>query len=133
MLNVKLKKVCYLIVLFGALVLLPTGIGVAGVSDPVTIAVHNPTGDTEVTHLFASRLPNLEGMTVCELANRQWEAERMFPVLREALQKKYPTLKIIDYKNMPHFTERTTPQELVKIASIVKTAGCQAAIVGNAG
>lgn len=130
---VKLKKMLPLIALLGVLVLLPVGAGVAAAADPVTLAVHNPTGDTEVTQLFAPRLPNLEGKTICEMANNAWESSRTFPVLRQALQNKYPTSKIIDFKKMPPFNERSTPEELVKIAGAVKAAGCQAVILGNAG
>jgi hypothetical protein len=128
----RLKKIIPFIVLFILFALSPVGERGAA-ADPVTLAVHNPTGAIEVTQLFAPRLPNLDGKTICELHNDAWESTRTFPVVTQALQTRYPTAKIIDYTKMPYFSERSTPEELAKIAATVKAAGCQAAILGNAG
>ena len=101
--------------------------------EPVNLEIYDPRGGVEVTQLFAPRLPDLDGKVICELANRMWESTRTFPYLREELKKRYPTTTIISYEEMPFFDERSTPAELAEIARIVKAAGVQGAIIGNAG
>jgi len=101
--------------------------------EPVNLDVYDPRGGVEVTQLFAPRLPNLDGKTICELANRMWESTRTFPYLREVLKQRYPTTTIIPFEEMPFFDERSSPADLAEIARIVKAAGVQGAIIGNAG
>lgn len=101
--------------------------------EPVELKVCDPTGGVEVTQLFAQRLPDLNGKVICELANRMWESTRTFPYLREVLQKRFPTVKIIPYTDMPFFDERSTAEQLAEVARLVKAAGVQGAIIGNAG
>lgn len=66
-------------------------------ADPVTLEVYDATGAFEITKLHAPRLPDLNGKTICEISNNQWEARRTFPLIRELLQKQFPTAKIIPY------------------------------------
>jgi hypothetical protein len=98
---------------------------------PVALEVYNPGGAFEVTELHAPRLDTLEGKTICELSNDSWEADRTFALIRELLQKGYPTAKFIPYSEFP--SAGTTPEELEAIAEIVKEKGCDAVISGNAG
>jgi hypothetical protein len=129
----RLKEMVPFIALFIVFTLLPVGGRIATGADQVTLAVYNPTGSVEVTQLFAPRLADLDGKTVCELHNDNWESKRTFPAIRQALKDRYPTVKIIEYTKMPYFSERSTPQDYVKMVAAVKAAGCQAAILGNAG
>lgn len=97
---------------------------------PVTLKVYNPTGAIQVNYLFSPRLADLNGKTICEVSNGGWEADRTFPAIREALQNKYPTVKIIPYTEFPVGTYEI---DVDSIGDLVKKKGCQAAIVGNAG
>ena len=99
-------------------------------ADPVTLEVFDPTGSMEVTQLFTPRLADLNGKTVCELSDDMWEAHRTFPVIRELLQRQFPTAKIVPYTEFPM---GTTNIDSDKIGGTVKAKGCQAVIVGNAG
>jgi hypothetical protein len=99
-------------------------------AEPVTLKVYDPTGAIEVTQLFAPRLADLHGKTICELSNGSWEAYRTFPVIRELLQRQFPTAKIIPYTEFP---EGTAKIDVPNIGNVVKQKGCQAVIVGNAG
>ncbi len=99
-------------------------------ADPVKIDVYDPTGAIEVTQLFAPRLSDLHGKTICELSNDTWEATRSLAAIRELLQRQYPTAKIIPYTEFPQGTEKI---DVDKIGDLAKQKGCQAAIVGNAG
>ncbi len=111
----------------------PTSVPITPTPVPaVTLKVFDPTGAIEVTQLFAPRLTDLNGKTICEVSNTSWEAARTFPAIRELLIKQYPTATIIDYTRFP---SGTTPisDENSKLGDKLKAAGCQAAIVGNAG
>jgi hypothetical protein len=95
-----------------------------------TLEVYDPTGAVEVTQLFAPRLPDLHGKTVCELSNASWEVKRTFPVIRELLQKQFPTIKIIPYTE---FADGRVGVEEENNIKLVAKKGCQAVIVGNGG
>jgi len=110
----------------------PTSAPVAtAAAGPVTLELPDPTGALEVTQLFSARLDDLAGKTICEVSNSSWEAARTFPLIRELLQKQFPTAKIIPY------TEFTMGSNQIgndlELGNKLKAAGCQAAIVGNAG
>ena len=102
-------------------------------ADPVTLEVYNPTGRAEVTQLFARRLDTLHGKTICELSDDMWEARRTFPVIRELLQRQFPTARIIPYTEFPVGLAVATGIDNDKIGDVVKAKGCQAVIIGNAG
>jgi hypothetical protein len=97
---------------------------------PVSLEVYNPTGAIQVNYLFAPRLADLNGKTICEVSNGGWEANRTFPAIREALKVKFPTAKIISYAEFPVGTYEI---DVDNIGDLLKKKGCQAAIVGNAG
>lgn len=92
----------------------------------VTLEVLDPSGAYQVAHLFAPRVPDLNGKVLCEISNNIWQSWRTFPLIRELLQRQYPTIKIIPWDD-----KRLVDWE--KKPEVLKTLGCQAAIVGNAG
>jgi hypothetical protein len=98
---------------------------------PVTLTVYDPSGAFEVTQSFAPRLADLNGKTICEVSDNSWETDRTFPLIASLLQKQFPTVKIIDYTKFDPATVDLAA--LAKLGSGIKAAGCQAAIVGNAG
>jgi hypothetical protein len=102
----------------------------AAAEDAVTLEVYNPTGAFEITQLHAARVGDLSGKTICELSNDSWQAHRTFPAVRELLQRKYPTAKIIPFTEFP---QGNTGIDDDKTAAMAKKKGCQAVIVGNAG
>ena len=103
----------------------------AGEAGPVTLEIFDPSGATEINVLHAPRLDTLEGKTICELSNDSWEFDRTFPVIEEALKKQFPTIKFIRYTEFPHSSVVIRDQE--DLGEIVKAAGCDAVILGNAG
>ena len=103
----------------------------ARAADPVTLEVHDPTGGFEITKLHAPRLPDLHGKTICEVSNDTWETQRTFPLIRELLQRQFPTAKIIPYSEV--VATRAQCENLDYVAKMVKQKGCQAVISGNAG
>ncbi|MBI4331359.1 MAG: hypothetical protein HY673_08775 [Chloroflexi bacterium] len=97
--------------------------------EEVTLELYDPTGAIEVTQAHAPRLPDLNGKTVGEISNGWWEADRTFPLIRELLQKQFPTLKIIPYTEFPTLSHTV---DIPGLEAAVKAKGVQAAIVGNA-
>jgi len=93
------------------------------------LEVFDPAGATEINTPHAPRLDTLDGKTICELSNDQWQAHRTFPLIRELLQKQFPTVKIIPYTEFP---EGTSEIDSDGVADLVKDKGGQAVIVGNA-
>ncbi len=103
---------------------------VASAQAPVTLTVYDPTGAFEVTQTFAPRVADLNGKTICEVTNGDWRDEETFPIITQLLQKQFPTAKILTSDKFPALSTSTDPPGL---EDAVKAAGCQAAIVGNAG
>jgi acetylornithine/succinyldiaminopimelate/putrescine aminotransferase len=92
----------------------------------VTLEVYDPTGAVEVTVTFAKRLDTLAGKTVAQVGN-SWEGHRTHALIKELLEKMYPTMKIIPHTEMPDYTD---PELLAKA---VREKKCDAVIFGNAG
>ncbi len=100
------------------------------VEDSVSMEVYSPTGAIEITQLFSPRLPNLDGKVICELSNDSWETDRTFPAMREHLQRRYPTAKIIPYTEFP--LGKMELENADDIGDLIIKKGGQAVIVGNA-
>ncbi len=99
-------------------------------ASPVRLELFDPTGAYEITKLPPRRLDTLEGKTICEISvGGAWQYDRTFPLIRELLQKKYPTAKIIPYTEFP--VGAVWPDK--KTLSLIKEKGCHAAIIGNGG
>jgi hypothetical protein len=96
----------------------------------VTLKVYNPTGTIETMQIHAPRLDTLAGKTICELSNGLWEYDRIFPAIREALQKQFPTAKIVPYTETIWL--RSVIDNLDQVSKVVKEKECQAVIVGMA-
>ncbi len=118
----------FLLTLMTASTITPMRVDVA--AEPVVLEVFNPTGAIEVTETFAPRIDTLHGKTICEISNGAWEDHRTFPLVRELLQRQFPTAKFISYTEFPVGTSKIDND---KVAALIKQKGCQAAIVGNAG
>ena len=101
----------------------------AAAAEPVTLTVYDPTGAIEVTQLFSPRLADLNGKTICQVSDNLWETDRTFPLIGQLLQRQFPTMKIVSYKDLPEASTDVNP----KLIAAVKAAGCQGVIVGNAG
>ncbi len=120
-----------LALLIGPIVLSTGAPRVALAADPITLEVYDPTGAIEVVNLFAPRLAELNGKTICELSNDSWEAQRTFPAIRELLQRQFPTVKIVPYTEFTHGNREL--EGASNIGDMVAKKGCQAVITGNAG
>ena len=92
------------------------------------LEVYNPAGAVRTSLVHAPRLDTLNGKTICELSNSLWETHRMFPLIREQLQARFPDAKLVPYTEFPvgsHFID------VDEIGELVQKRGCQAVIGGN--
>jgi len=94
-----------------------------------TLDLYNPTGATEITRVHAPRLDTLEGKTIGFVSNDSWQAHRTLALLRELLQGRFPTAKIVPFSEFPmgnsHIDSEAT-------ADLVQEKQLDAVIVGNA-
>ena len=81
--------------------------------------------------VHAQRLPDLNGKTIGEISNRAWEADRVFPFVREMLRKIYPDIKFVPYTELPNESANIADDETW--GDIVAAKGCDAVIGGVAG
>lgn len=125
-----LTKWVLLALLLAAVVVVTCPVATAQTPATVKLQLYPPTGGIEVTQLHAPRVSDLNGKTICELSDNQWQAQRTFVALREVLQKQFPTAKFIAYTEFPTGSDGIDND---KTAQITKDKGCQAVIVGNAG
>jgi hypothetical protein len=99
---------------------------------PVTLEVLDPSGAFEVMTLNAPRLDTLEGKTVCYLSDNEWQSWRTFPLLTDLLTKQFPTIKIVSWEEFPRDGDHGYP-DFTKNPDLLKSKGCDAVILGNAG
>jgi hypothetical protein len=127
-----MKRLLGVGVLLGlALVFLAASVAPAALAQsPVTLTVYDPTGAFQVTQGFAPRVPDLNGKTVCEVTDAMWESDRTFALIRQLLQKQFPTIKIVPFDQLPALNIAI---DIPGLEDAVKKAGCQAVIAGNAG
>jgi len=98
----------------------------------VKLEVFDPSGFTESAKpsLYASRLLDLNGKTICELSNGSgWEINRTFPLIRQLLSERFPNIRIIPYTEFPSGVQEIDVDD---IGNIVMIKGCDAVIGGNA-
>jgi hypothetical protein len=97
--------------------------------------VVSPAGlpETEATSA-ASRLPDLEGKVIGEIWNGDFKGDIAFPLIRRQLRQRYPSLKIVPFTEFPHTHVSDDPvrqrERARLLASLAKTAGCDAVISG---
>jgi hypothetical protein len=60
---------------------------IAPAAEPVKLELLDPTGAQEITHLFAARLPDLNGKVIAELAvdATKWQPHRTMPYIADLL------------------------------------------------
>jgi len=99
-----------------------------GVVNPVGLPLVKPT-------VGAKRLETLNGQVIGELWNGDFKGNVTYPIIRNLLQKRYPSLRIIPYTEFPHthVSDNATKQRerAAQIAALVKEKGCDAVMSGN--
>ena len=96
--------------------------------------VVSPLGEsTQEVRQLAPRLYTLEGKTICEVYNGGFRGDRTFPLIRELLKKRYPTIKFIPYSEIPESNVHAIEDVVKALPDVFRQKGCDALISGNAG
>jgi hypothetical protein len=103
----------------------------AAAASPVKLTLLDPTGAQEITHLFAARLPDLNGKVIAELAvdPTKWQPHRTMPFIEELLKKQYPTIRFIPMQEFPMGLQVSED----RVIQMVAARKPDAVIIGNAG
>ena len=109
----------------------PTLPTLAKAGEPVRLTLLDPTGAQEITHLFAPRLPELNGRIIAELAvdPTKWQPHRTMPYIAKLLKSRYPDLKFIPMQEFPMGIQISSDQ----VIQMVAARKPDAVIIGNAG
>jgi hypothetical protein len=99
------------------------------------ISVVNPAGLPAVKGSpLAPRLADLNGKTIAEVWNGVFKGDVVFPLVRKALRRRYPGVRIIPYTAFHHLPGSDVPSEqralVAEILAQVRTKGVQAIITG---
>lgn len=101
--------------------------------NPVTLELHDPTGLPEAIVSHAPRLGTLNGKTICEVSNFQWEDQRIFPAVRAALLERFPAAQFIPYTDVADVVgNRAELDDIENVARLVRERKCDAVITGMA-
>jgi hypothetical protein len=95
----------------------------------VKLEFYDPSGTLEVTKPHAPRLASLEGKRIGIVSNEQWQAYRMLPLLKSALEEDFPGVEVLPIDTFPQGNALIGTEET---AALVKKSGVDAVIVGNA-
>ena len=95
----------------------------------VKLEFHDPSGTLEVSLPHARRLDTLAGKKIGFVSNEQWQAYRMLPLLKEALEADFPGITVLPIDEYPQGNALIGEEETAKL---VRQSGVDAVIVGNA-
>jgi hypothetical protein len=100
-------------------------------ADGVTLTLLDPTGAQEITHLFAARLPDLNGKVIAELAvdPTKWQPHRTMPYIESLLKKQFPSIRFIPMQELPMGIQISED----RVIQMVAARKPDAVIIGNAG
>ena len=83
----------------------------------------------------APRLRDLDGKTIGEVWNGVFKGDITFPLIRKALQERYPRVRIVPFTEFPHLKGADNPaaqrEHAIHIAALARAKGCDAVISGN--
>lgn len=80
-----------------------------------------------------SRLADLNGRTICELSDWSFKADEIFPLLREALRKRFPGVRLVDYNVVGNIHGTRAAEIVASIPAKLRENGCDGVIAGVGG
>ncbi|MBI2908445.1 MAG: hypothetical protein HYX92_12430 [Chloroflexi bacterium] len=79
---------------------------------------------------LSSPLDDLSGKTVCEIWDRQFRGDEVFPVIRQRLQQLYPDLRFVGHEEFGNIHGPDERQTLELLPGLLRKHGCDLAITG---
>ena len=101
-----------------------------------TLSVVSPLGVQVVkAEQTAPRLSDLNGKTIGEVWNGVFKGDVTFPLIRKALQARYPRARIVPFTEFPYLKGADDPaaqrERASRIATLAQEKCCDAVISGN--
>lgn len=79
----------------------------------------------------APRISDLNGKTIVELWDAIFRGEKIYPLVREHIRKRFPGVKFIEYSEIGNFYGAREERDIAtRLPELVKAKGADAAIVG---
>ena len=78
----------------------------------------------------AQRLDTLEGKTICELSNRTFRADEIFPLIEKELTNRYPGLKFVSHEEFGTTHAGEEAKVITALPNTLKQNKCDAVISG---
>jgi hypothetical protein len=103
----------------------------AAAAETVKLTLLDPTGAQEIMHLFAPRLPDLNGKLIAQLAvdATKWQPHRTMPYIEDLLKKQFPLIRFIPMSEFPMGIQISDD----KVIQMVAARKPDAVMIGNAG
>lgn len=80
---------------------------------------------------LARRPETLEGKTICELSDRIFHADEIFPVIEKELAKRYRGIKFVNHEVFGNIHGGAEAKVIAALPDALKQNGCDAVITGN--
>ena len=77
-----------------------------------------------------SRIVDLRGKTICELSHSAFRDQEVRPLLREALSKRYPGIKFVEYSDFGNIHGPKEDDVIATLPTKLREYGCDAVISG---
>lgn len=97
------------------------------------LEVFIPTGSGLGSNQFphGQRLEDLNGKIIGEISNGVWSSDRILPLIRDLLKKRYPDIRFVPYTELPSGVDGIMDNE--ELGELVLAKGCDAVIGASAG
>ncbi len=90
-----------------------------------------PRGKRDVKDIpYARHLDTLKGKTICELSDRAFHADDIFPMIEKELAKRYPGVKFVNYEKFGNTHGGGEANVIASLPDKLKQNRCDAVISG---
>ena len=79
---------------------------------------------------YARHLDTLEGKTICELSDRMFHADDIFPMMEKELAKRYPRIEFVRYEEFGNIHGGEEAKVIGALPDKLKQNRCDAVISG---
>jgi hypothetical protein len=97
-------------------------------NEPVYEVVWPLAPVTAAPTALAPRVPDLSGKTVGELWDYLFKGEEIFPLIREALARRYPGVRFVDYETIGNIHGRDEAELAATLPALLRRHGCDAVV-----
>lgn len=79
---------------------------------------------------FPPALPDLDGITIGEMWDWLYKGDRLFPIVREELRKRFPNIKFVEYPVIGNIHGPDENEIVQGLPQLLQALGCDAVVVG---